>query len=485
MSESAASPWLRRATLNVTYAVAAEVASKFSSFAWTAVAAHQLSQAAFGSFNFALSLGLLLAAIAEWGFDVALIQRVSRRPEAASALFTRAITCEAIFAIPLFAIVGSLAWRGVDGPGVRLSLGLILVAVLLDVFSDTIRGLATALQRQGAVAAALTIGRVATAAFAIPLLLLRGDVVSLAVALVASYSLGLLAHVVSLRRLGVGIRRSEITIDRLRSFVRGTGAFAFSGLVSAALFRIDAILLGLIAGERALGAYAASYKLFDTVLFAAFAVGGALFPVMSKNAHEGGSTSKPLVIGMATLAVVYLPFAVVCIIEAPGVLSLLFGSTYGTTSASALRWLAPAPFLFALSFLFGSAITAIGRNRALVVAAIVATTVNIGGNLIAIPRWAGSGAAFMTSIGFAIEAAVLYGYYRQATHERLHLGRALGPAVAASCGMAAVLASVPFTTVYAVPLAAVCYLVLWFVVLRRTNPEQLGAAWRMVAKPAS
>lgn len=472
--------WQRRAVGNVAFSAIAQIASKVSTFAWTAVAARELSQRDFGAFNFALSLGLLLASVAEWGFDTALVQRGSAEPEKISKPYTLAMASEAIVAIPMFAVAGAIAFGALDGDAARLTLIFVLVATLVDAFSDTIRAGASAVQRQGLVSTALTVGRLLTAMLAIPLLLLGAGVLGLAAALLVSYVFALLAHVFAARRLGLRLVPAEVSVASLRRFVSGTTTIGVSALVLAALFRLDTVMLAAISGERAVASYSTAYKLFDTVLFVTFAIAGALFPVMSERGDDRRHISEIVVTGLTAQAALYVPFAVICLMRAPEVLNLFFGPTYSQISAGALRWLSPAPLIFSATYLLASALTAVRRTKGMLVASVAATLVNIAGNLVLIPHYRGTGAALMTTVGYGIDSILLWLFYRRVGCRMPGLAQRLLPTLLAGGALAVAIAALPLPVAPAVGVGLLGYGIMWLLLMQWWQPGDLTSLRRFM-----
>ncbi len=461
-----------RAARNAAFVMIAETAAKVTTFAWTVVAARELTRGQFGSFNFALSLALILASIAEWGFDPVMVQRVARDPSAKERHFANTVGWEGAIASVLFgaaAIAGGLASSGTT----RIVLLLVLLAAYLDVFSDTIRALGTAVQRQGVTSIALVIQRIATVGVAVPVLLLGGGLEGFAIAFLGGYAVGFAAHLYALGRLGVRFRFGFIQRDGMRTFARGTTAIGLSGLVLAALFRIDALILAALKGEAALGAYSVAYRLFETSLFVAFAVNSALFPLMAERGDHPDKVRGVMEKALGSILFLYLPYTVVCLLEAEQILDLLFGNRYATISAGSLRWLAAAPLVYAVSFIAGSALTAVRRTGGMLVAAIVATVANIGLNFALIPMVGIEGAAIATTASYLVEGLVLLWYFRRAGGSHPDVVTVALPPVGGALVFAAVLALAPVPTAVALTAGLVLYVATWWAVARRFTPDQL------------
>jgi O-antigen/teichoic acid export membrane protein len=449
----------------------AQVVGKLGTLVWTLLAARQLGEAAFGAFSYAFALAVLVSAIAEWGFDPVLVNRGSRTPERLSELFTLALTWELTVGVPVFAI--ATVGAAVTEPGVhfRAALVVLMVSVLVDICSDTCRAASAARQSQAGTSIALVMQRIATAVVAAVVLLAGGGLLALCVVLLGGSVFGLVAHAVALRRLDVHIRPSAIHRPALADYIGRTWAIGASALVLMALFRLDAVLLGAMQDAAAVGIYAAAYRLLETVLFVAFSVKSAVFPVMSAST-DPGIVARALDAGMAMTAVVYLPFAVVCLVDASAVLDLLFGEPYATQSAGAVRWLALAPLVYAFATFGNSGLQARQRTRGMLVAALVATVVNVALNVALIPHYAGTAAAAVTTGSYIVEAIVVIAYLRGVEVPVAVLRPLIEPGVAALV-MAALLRLVPGPFLGSLAVALVAYTLTWVLLARWRRPEQL------------
>lgn len=464
---------VRRTARNASLSAIAQVVGKLTTFAWTVVAARALSQADFGVFNYVMSIAVIAAAVSEWSFDVVLVRRASRDHAGAAGYLTETLAWETVVGVPLFAAAGALAVWYSTGAAQAVGTALIVVALFLDMFGDSIRAASAALERQGGTSAALVLQRTLTAVFAIPLLLAGAGVAGLGIALFCSYAIGLVAHAASMRRLGLRLRMRLLTPRGMRSFVRGSWTIGVTGLVTTALSRVDVVILEAFKGSVAVGAYSAAYKLFDTALFVAFSVNGALFPVMSARGDDGVHVRRTLESGLAVMAFFYLPFAAVAAVDAPGVLSVLFGPDYAETSAGSLRWLAFAPMVFAIDFLAGSALTAMGRTGGMLVATVVATAVNVAINLVVIPVLSGTGAALATTLSYLVGAVGTLAFVVVSTGQRPRLLRPLLPAAVAAAGLAAVLAVSFAPTLVELAIGMVLYVGVWLVVAQWADKSQV------------
>lgn len=393
----------RSAVTNAGFVAVAECVGKISTLAWTVVAAQQLGQAGFGIFNLALAIGLILAAIGQWGFDSVMVRRASQDTSQLSRFFSEAIVWQVVLTVPLL-IIGSVVFATLEADRTAsLATTMVLGGVFCDMVSDNARSAASTIHRQGITSAALIGQRIIMFAVAIPLVLRWGDITALSAAFLFSSVLGLALHAAALRRLRIRFSLSLVTAVSLRGCLRGTGSIGLSSLIQVLQARIGFILLGALASQHAVGTYSAAFRLYETVLFLSFALVAAVFPLMSV-AKTGQALRTLIESTINILCGFYLPFAAVCLIDAPGMIHLIFGEQYVADASLALRWLAVAPVLFAVAFVGRTALVAASSTTPLLISASASTGTVALLCLLLIPRFDAVGATIALTSGLALDA---------------------------------------------------------------------------------
>lgn len=465
-------PVTHRTARNVAVRGIAEVLAKLATLSWTIVAARMLDQGDFGAFSYALSLVLLVSALPAWGFDPLLVRRASADPQQLPRLHTEALTWQTVLAVPTFVVTAFLALRDRPSPSAGLVLVLLLVAGLPELWSDTARSSATVRQDQLGVSRALVLQRIVTAVLIIGALVAGFGLVGVVAGFLGGTIVGWALHVAALRALQVHIQPRLLTWGGLWDMLTGTGYLGLSALVLILLFRLDTVLLGAIKGEEAVAVYTVAYRLLETVLFVTHAVKQAVLPVMSA---KGGVSRvrQGFEQGLAAVAVVYVPFAVVALVEGDRVLALLFGDRYGREAGPVLAWLAPVPVLFASGYLGQSALLSQGRTRPLLVAALCATAVNVAINVLFIPIYAGVGAAVATAASYVVQVLVVHVFLRRGVG-KVRLFRPLAEPTAAALLLAALLLALSLPLIVELVLGGGVYLTSWYLLARRTAPQQVA-----------
>ena len=457
--------------MNAVAATLAEIAGKMATLVFTIAAARALGPEGYGAFAYALSFSMLVATLPSWGFDLLLVQRGSADIRQLPRLLGEVLVWRTAIAIPVLAGAGIAGFALRPSTESAVTLVVVLAATVADLYSEPARAAATAMQDQVGISKALVLQRFAAAALAIGALVLGLGLIGLAVAYLIATLAGTLAAWRSVRRIGVRVDLAAVNRRGLARMGKLSIAIGIDTVISLALFRVDQVILSALRGDAALGPYAAAYRLVETVIFVAWAVAHAVFPIMS--GAERWRIIRGFEQGMAAVAFFYVPFGVGLFLEAGPILDLLYGGPYAEAAATAARWLAVAPLLFAVAYLGGYVLLSLDKRWHIVTSSLAAAAVNVGMNLALIPSLGGTGAAIATVTSFAVEGTIeiimlvpIIGLLK------VHSGLVL-PAIA-SAPMAALLMLLDQHVLVEVAIGGVVYAVLWFAMARLWAPEQLS-----------
>jgi O-antigen/teichoic acid export membrane protein len=448
-----------------------EILGKIATLAFTVVVARQLEATGFGTFSYALALGLLLGTFIAWGFDSEVLRRGSIDNRQLDVVLGQALALRALHSVPVLIIGGLLVASGRPDAAEIPAVALVVLATLLDSYGDCGRAAATARERPAWSSFALVGQRVAACVLAISVLALGGNLLAVCAAYLLSSVVGLFVLALLLRRLGVRPRLRGLDRAGLGKMWRGTFVLGLDVVLAMALFRIDALMLGAIAGARAVATYTVAYRLMETVLFVAWAVGRSVFPVMVR-ARSGPALLKVGESAVAAAGALLIPYAVLLLAEGDRLLTLVFGAEYGVDSIVSLQMLAFAPLAFALSYLTGYMLFAQGRMVHLVVVSSISLTVNVAINVVVIPAYGAPGAAFATLVSYVIGGLVSIALVAPGTGI-LRIDRALFISVAAALPMTAVFLLVDTALLVEIVLCSAVYLLGYAGIARWRAPEQL------------
>lgn len=365
-----------------------------------------------GTIAFITVTALVVARVAGLGVGEATTVYAARRSEARDVLLSNLV----LFMLASSLLAAGLACAALQLLGDELPAGL-GQSDLAIIIAGT---LASALVEAGA-AFLLGCGRLrplalitATASWAYPLLL---AVVWLSAGLtvtraaLAWVAAEILRALLLLRQSAHGVAlvrpKPSLLLDSIRFGIRAwVGSFA-----RFLNFRIDQILMGLLASEAALGIYAVAVNASEVLLYLPAATATALLPIAART--EPGERSQQTLRAFRSAALVTTGAVVVASILGPLLLPVVFGTAF-RASVEPFVWLLPGALGFAATAVFSNALLASASPGLSSLGPFVSLVVGVALDLVLIPRFGASGAAAAASTAFLAGGAVaVFAYARR------------------------------------------------------------------------
>lgn len=184
--------------------------------------------------------------------------------------------------------------------------------------------------------------------------------------------------------------------------LKKSAPFALLVLLMASYNRIDPLLLEHLLPDGACqaGVYARAFRLLDALTMIAYLVSVPLLPIYSKlvlSADKARENSKELgeITRLVTslMLVFSITAAVVCATHARELMDLLYKEC-AEPYADAFRILIYGIIPISMTYVFGTLLTANGQLKQLNILASITLVINIFVNIICIPRWGVTGAAW-------------------------------------------------------------------------------------------
>ena len=370
--------------------------------------ARTLAPSDFGDFTFALSIGFMVAQVADFGLQLFVQRELSRlavqsaatppfftSSESAGRLVGGALTIKAaLSAIALTAFALLVAFEPVGNKGALLIVG---AAMVLSTGLEFIAYCFRALGRLKYEAAANLVARGLNMALGLLVLWLGGAVLGIAVATLASMLVAVLYAYAVLRRYVSPIWRPDWAAWR-RAAAQPT-AVGIGIVFSIISFRVDNLLIPPLLGTGQLAVYNIGYKLFEPALIIPGVVLAATFPLLA----QAGSASAlnrgkfRVLMGQTMLALFGLGTvaALALWLLAGPLIALLYGGIYAG-SVPVLQALAPACVPMFLNYALTHGLIAADRPSLYAVFTLGSLFVNVGGNLLLLPALGVTGAAVAT-----------------------------------------------------------------------------------------
>ena len=198
--------------------------------------------------------------------------------------------------------------------------------------------------------------------------------------------------------------------------------------------RADILMLAWLRGDAVVGVYNAAFRFVDLAAVLALMLVNPLLPIVSRMAaRTQGQLAEVCAALFELLAVVLLPCAVLLMVAAAPVLTVLFGADFAA-AAPALQLLAPSAVLVFYSLATSAICLACGVVRYKYWSVPLAAALNIAFNLWWIPRWGAAGAAAATTVCECVLCGIT-AWYVWRLHPGCWRARAWGGLLAAQCGV--------------------------------------------------
>jgi O-antigen/teichoic acid export membrane protein len=383
-------PWedlVRRALAAGAGKVSWDVASRALSFAFSILVARKLGVSSFGTYSVYWYSAWMASQATDLGLHLVSLRSLARsnRPRA----FWSAVLAKAILTACVLAATGLALAAGAFPAGQRVLLALLatqLVGSWVELLGVTLR-CSRGIASEGLTLTLLRLGWLSAAGFALS----RGaGLTTLAGALALSSLPALAVGIALVARIPLPFERTQRPeLGRLLREALPLGAVSAMTLV---YLRADLFIVAAVAGASEAGLFQSAFRLFEATFVVSGGVAAGTFPILAARFGEKGfELLARFVLGLLALlsAPVALAFALV-----PGpLLGLLYGAGFeGAARPLALLGIAlVAVFVNALTT---HLLVASSRSRHLVLSIGARLVVGIVLDLLLVPRWGATGAAF-------------------------------------------------------------------------------------------
>lgn len=380
----------------------ANVVAKLLSLVTIALILRRLGAVQFGWYSFVLAYMGFAAVLPELGLESILTRDISTRPEVASTRMGAAVTLRLVGVVAV--VLGSVIVFSVL-PYPAFVLPAMLVGSLV-VFAGSFSSLSEGYFR--ARLSMVTPATLKVSAKAVALLL----VVAVLPQIEVSWQLhAALWCVIAPDLIAAALLLWKVHSAAGLQFSWGRSAWVplleeswsmgLSGIAVIILTRSDVLILSVLSSAESMGYYAAAYNLVEVWGGLAVALGVSLLPILSKmsvpaDADSYWPTYRRSVAGLTYLLV---PVSVLTGWYSSDIVRIVYGADSSKT-AGALGWLIWGQVFAAASVVYISGLVAHGRQHLVLIATGTAAVVNVGMNLLLIPRWDIEGASISTLVGY-------------------------------------------------------------------------------------
>ena len=179
----------------------------------------------------------------------------------------------------------------------------------------------------------------------------------------------------------------KVDIAFWKEFLREASPLAATALITFAYFKLDTIILSVLQSNSDVGIYNVAYKIMENLIFFPAMLAGLILPLLSRTLSTNRALFEDIVDKtFKVFLLIVFPLVVGVWVLAPEIIAIVSGAGF-EESARVLRIL-----VFALGFIFfGHYFTMLlvvgNAQKKLMKALLLAAVVNIGLNLLLIPKY--------------------------------------------------------------------------------------------------
>jgi O-antigen/teichoic acid export membrane protein len=369
------------------------------------IATQFLDAADYGRFSFALALTTIFETIMDLGLSQVTARAVARRQDTAAQLFRH------VLGLKLVWVAGALVLLVIVAPILRSDPTVIRLCYLLGLSAAvrsyllTARGLLQGLSRFDLEAVAVVTDRVLLLVLGATALWAGYGLTGLALAFVVARLLMLFVVAAVLRPL-VGAVRPQFDREAWRGLQASALPLGFFMLTLNMYTYIDTVILGMMRSDAETGWYAASYRIYEGLTYAPSVLAAVLTPRLSALFVQDRRGHRGLMLrGLAASIALGILLGSIAVWAAPQIVAL-FGKDYAPAVAP-LRILAGGSVLVFSTWILHAGAISINLDRRLFLTTVIGLSVNVVLNILFIPRWGISGAAWATVLAEAVTVVML------------------------------------------------------------------------------
>lgn len=398
----------RKIAYNIVISGAAKVLSIALALFAIGLLARYLGPEGFGKYTIALAFFGFFAAIGDLGLHSIAVREISRKDADETKILSKIFTLRLIVSSVIFSLVGLFVWFLPYPLETRQAIFIVAGAFIFATSYTFLNSLFQKKLAMDRVALAELIGKVLQMGVIIALVRYDlGFIYSVLAVLLAMVSNFILIYLFSRKFITLTLSWDPAY---WKAFLKKSYPMGISAVATFLYFKIDTILLSLYQGEFAVGIYGAAYKIIETLVFFPAMVIGLVMPLFSRYIF----TDREVFLKTANITVKFfllliIPLVICVQFLAPEIIAIVAGDQF-SASVPLLKILifALAAIFFAQVFI--NIVIASNNQKTLMYILVAAACFNIVANLIFIPLYSYTGAAFVsvaTEIFVALSAAIV------------------------------------------------------------------------------
>ncbi len=368
--------------------------------------ARYLGRSLYGSYSYALAFVSLFAPLAGLGLRDIVIRNIVREPEDKNSILGTALILQlAGGMLALGLAIGIIRITRSEDLLARTLVAILSIRLVFLAFSQTVDYWFQSRVEARYVVWARSIGLVVIAVLKVGLILSGASLVAFAWAALGQGVILAVAAVAFHSLRGHTVLAWHASATRAKELVRNSWPLAVSALAIVVYMRLGEVMLGNMAGSEALGVYSAAVRLSELWYFMPTAVAASVFPavVRSRENHSAEVYDRRMQLFYDVMAGMAYIIVIPLVVLAPLLVQTLFGPEFAE-AGPILRAHAWAYLFVSLGVARSGWLVAADMIHFSMWATVLGAVVNVGLNLLLIPRYSGVGAAWAATLSQAVSA---------------------------------------------------------------------------------
>lgn len=404
------SPGLKKIISSIGWLTAERVLMMALSFFVGINVVRYLGPGNYGKLSYSISFAGLIGVIAKLGLDQIVVRNLVKDEESTQEILGTAFLLKLIGSLFTVVLIGISVWIFNSDSQIRwmtiiFAIGLVFTAFeTIDFwFQSKVLSRPMAMVRSGQL--------IITSIVKLVLIFWKLPVMAFACVFLAEFALQAIGMTWVYYQRRQSIFRWQVSWSRAKELMKDSWPLILSSVMILIYMKIDQVMLGNMAGDKAVGNYAAAVKLSEPCYFISTAICSSVFPALIqaklKNQREYQNKIQQLYDLMAWLA---LGIAVPITFISDSLATTLLGQEYAAVGTILALHIWASPFVF-LGIARSKWLMAENLTRFSLVAASLGALSNIILNILLIPHYGGIGAAIATVISYAISSHVSSIFY--------------------------------------------------------------------------
>lgn len=362
--------------------------------------ARYLGPTAFGSYNYALALVMIVAAVSTLGLDNIIVRDLVRSPDETPTILGSAASLR--IGSGFLAIIMTVSVAALLRPGDQTTIALTALMSLaspLQAISSIDLWFQSRVDSRDIVVAR-NIAFLIASILKVGMILTHASLLAFGWVFAAEAGLGCIAVIVAYERRGGRMRMWRSTAARAKTMLRDGWPLIFSSLLVTLYLRIDQVMIGQMVGDTELGIYSTAVRIAEIFPMVSVAIISSTYPsIVAAREIDEALFYDRLRRLYALVAAIGYATALAITMCAPWLITILAGPSYARA----------APMLVVL--MWASLFSSVGMARSTflntanlahlhTITVFLGCLVNIGLNWLLIPRVGGLGAAIASLVAY-------------------------------------------------------------------------------------